>query len=318
MQNSNNTIWNIGATAELDVGGRIEINSDSSKLINDQGSVIASLILVQGSSSVGAVCSTNESCFTFNNVGNAIVNNFVNAWVFSGNGQATVRYNGNAELNDSFTSFSNILICGSTGSTTSGISDFGAATISPTSCSPCSIVLPVELINFSAIAWGERQVKLNWQTASEINNDYFTIERSQNGLEWGEVMRIDGTGNSSSPLGYSTIDAEPHVGLSYYRLKQTDFDGKFKYSLIRSVGIEKLTNLQIELHPNPVSIQIVIRGDSSELEEITIYTMLGQDVTLLAQKIERNDAKLVLNISQLSPGIYYIKTKTAASKIYKQ
>ena len=178
--------------------------------------------------------------------------------------------------------------------------------------------LPIELLNFNASPINNEIVQLKWQTASENNNDYFTIERSKNGTTWEQVALVDGAGNSSSLLSYSISDSHLYIGISYYRLKQTDFDGQFEYSEIRSVNIERLENSQIEMYPNPVKNQITIFANSTELAEITIYNALGQDVTLLALKIEKSSRKLVLDVSSLSSGIYYIKTKTTANKVYKQ
>lgn len=178
--------------------------------------------------------------------------------------------------------------------------------------------LPIELLNFNASPINNEIVQLQWQTASENNNDYFTIERSKNGTTWEELALVDGAGNSSSLLSYSTSDTRPYIGISYYRLKQTDFDGQFEYSEIRSINIERLENSQIEMYPNPFKNQITILANSTELAEITIYNALGQDVTLLALKIEQFSGKLVLDVSSLSSGIYYVKTKTTANKVYKQ
>ena len=179
------------------------------------------------------------------------------------------------------------------------------------------VPLPVELINFIAHVQ-DNWVNLKWQTASEINNDYFTIEKSQNGVVWEQTKKINGAGNSSSQLSYSTVDRQPFLGVSYYRLKQTDFDGQFEYSQIRSINIELSDNSQIEIYPNPTNNKITVMGNQNELEDIIIYNTLGQDVTLLTQQIENNKIKVVIDLTKLSSGIYYIKTKTTANKLYKQ
>lgn len=181
-----------------------------------------------------------------------------------------------------------------------------------------NVPLPIELLSFSAINIKNEQIKLNWQTASELNNDYFTIEHSKNGFDWEEVIRIDGAGNSSSLLSYSTIDNNPFDGVSYYRLKQTDFDGQFEYSQIISVTIQQLVNSQMEIYPNPATNQIIIKGSSSELEEITFFNALGQDVTSLISQIATNKNKLIIDVSNLNTGMYFVKTKTTANKMYKQ
>ena len=94
--------------------------------------------------------------------------------------------------------------------------------------------LPVELISFTASLEGSNAI-LNWITASEINSDYFEIERSLDGINFESISMIDGAGNSNHQLSYSDIDYNVDllgVSVFYYRLKQTDFDGSYSYSQI--------------------------------------------------------------------------------------
>jgi hypothetical protein len=95
---------------------------------------------------------------------------------------------------------------------------------------PCTIagILPIELLSFTPSIKPDR-IELNWTTGSEINNDYFTLERSRDLYGWEVLGFVEGAGNSSTPLSYSFSDLRPLDGLAYYRLKQTDFDGKFEY-----------------------------------------------------------------------------------------
>ena len=181
----------------------------------------------------------------------------------------------------------------------------------------CQTILPIELLNFDAKING-RVIDLTWETISEITNDYFTVECSKNCIQWTEVVQIEGAGNSSQTLTYNTIDKNPYYGLSYYRLKQTDFDGQFDYSQIISVNTELTNNSQIEIYPNPTNNNITLVGNKNELEDISIYNTLGQDITLLTQQLEINKSKVIIDLTRLNSGIYYIKTKTTANKVYKQ
>lgn len=95
------------------------------------------------------------------------------------------------------------------------------------SLNPCT--LPIELIEFDA-EYSEDQTELYWKTATEINNDYFTVERSKDGEQWNKIEYVEGAGNSNEELQYEIKDENPHAGLNYYRLKQTDYDGKYSYS----------------------------------------------------------------------------------------
>lgn len=87
---------------------------------------------------------------------------------------------------------------------------------------------PIDLINFDAKT-NTNGIQLHWSTATEINNDYFTLERSIDGNNWEILAYVEGAGNSNQQLNYEYTDEYPYHGISYYRLKQTDFDGKFEY-----------------------------------------------------------------------------------------
>lgn len=109
-------------------------------------------------------------------------------------------------------------------------------------------VLPVELVSFFASSSNDG-VQLVWKTASELNNDYFTIERSNGGEKFEEVLKVKGMGTKVTETSYSSKDTAPFKGISYYRLKQTDFDGRFSYSNVVSVSIDG-TDLW-SVFPNP-------------------------------------------------------------------
>jgi hypothetical protein len=113
--------------------------------------------------------------------------------------------------------------------------------------------LPIELLSFTATI-EQDDVALNWVTASEINNQFFTIERSSNGIDF-EIISIIASqaefGNSNKTLYYSALDTQPLDGMNYYRLKQTDFDGKFEYSQVIAIAFSKQKNISFDLFPNP-------------------------------------------------------------------
>jgi hypothetical protein len=110
--------------------------------------------------------------------------------------------------------------------------------------------LPIELVYFSAVAEQDQDV-LEWQTASQINNDFFTIERSTDAMSWQTVTRVEAAGNSLQTNHYSSIMNETLHGIYYYRLKQTDYNKRFSYSSI--VSVERKTVEDLLLFPNPVS-----------------------------------------------------------------
>ena len=144
------------------------------------------------------------------------------------------------------------------------------------------VPLPIELLSFDAKPV-DRKVHLYWKTASEINNDFFTVERSASDLIWDEVLRRDGAGNSNTTIAYEDWDLAPLEGWSYYRLKQTDFDGSFTYSEPVAVWIEPEDGQgDIFVYPNPSSTGSFFLRLPAFLQETqvnaTLYDMQGRAI----------------------------------------
>lgn len=133
------------------------------------------------------------------------------------------------------------------GGSAGGYSSVAELVLDHTSCT----TLPIELVYFNATL-DDNSVTLEWQTATETNNDYFTIEKSSDGFVFEEVARIKGAGYSSDYINYSFTDHRPYFGISYYRLKQTDYDWQFTYSSLQSVNFEIDFATTLTIYPNPV------------------------------------------------------------------
>ena len=103
------------------------------------------------------------------------------------------------------------------------------------------VTLPITLVSFEAKPY-QKDVKVSWQTASEIENDYFTVERSVNGKDFSDIARVDGAGNSSHTINYFTMDTDFNRTILYYRLKLTSFNGEETYSNIASVDMSQTQN----------------------------------------------------------------------------
>lgn len=115
-------------------------------------------------------------------------------------------------------------------------------------------VLPIELIDFSAIVLANNTVNIKWQTATEKNNNFFEVERSIDGIGFETIATIKSKsldGNSLQTLNYEVIDENPQKDISYYRLKQTDFSGKYTFSKYISISINKENNVSFIIFPNP-------------------------------------------------------------------
>lgn len=110
--------------------------------------------------------------------------------------------------------------------------------------------LPVELINFTAISENNR-VKLTWSTASELNNDFFEVEKSTDGDIWNVIATIKGKGTSGQLNNYIAYDHQPANGINYYRISQHDFDGTVKKSSIKNVKVNVTKVANVTIYPNP-------------------------------------------------------------------
>ena len=141
--------------------------------------------------------------------------------------------------------------------------------------------LPVELTSFNA-ALKFDIVELKWSTASELNNDHFTIERSTDLENFQVVATIPGNGTSNVLHHYYTLDPNPVYGRSYYRLKQTDYEGKYSYSDVRLIDYEGPKFSSLRAYPNPLSgsnLTIVITGLKDQTTvPVVIYNVQGQIV----------------------------------------
>lgn len=178
------------------------------------------------------------------------------------------------------------------------------------------ISLPVELLYYTAVKTGN-VVRLDWVTLTEINNDYFTVERSVDGTYFTELARISGHGNTADRKEYIFTDLNPNLGKNYYRLRQTDFDGKETIEGIRWVTFDAEDASEFKLHPNPNEGQLIYLNFNSQtassLIGISIYDTKGdlQYEKLVNQFFEENELiRLELTI-ELSPGIYLVVLNTA-------
>lgn len=176
--------------------------------------------------------------------------------------------------------------------------------------------LPIELLKFDATAVNNRWVKLDFETATETNNAYFVIERSQDGINWEEVEELAGAGTTLTPQYYTATDHSPYLGTSYYRLKQTDFDGSFSYSPIVSVTLSKSIDADISIFPNPTKDILNIQGTQEVLGNISILNTLGQEVSSRISKVAYSNST-VIDLSGLENGIYLIRVANRTYKVRK-
>jgi Secretion system C-terminal sorting domain len=195
-------------------------------------------------------------------------------------------------------------------------------TATPTSgiaASPiCFSVLPIELMSFNAKCT-DHNVNITWSTASETNNDYFTVERSQDGETWEIVAVMPGAGNSNTTLYYSAIDSKPYADNTYYRLKQTDFNGNFKYFDPVAATCNSDVADYFILKPNPANNEVTCSVFASEDNNVTvgIINYLGQKILLQNYNLTKGSNDLKLDVSQFSNGVYTVIVYSAKGDLVK-
>lgn len=161
--------------------------------------------------------------------------------------------------------------------------------------------LPVELISMT----GSQQDGINhirWETATELNNDFFILERSQDGINWAELARIDGAGTTTSSVSYRYEDANPFEKVSYYRLAQTDVNGTVEQH--ESISIKSQTNLEPYVYVvNPEDGHLYFSGTYY----FELYNTMGQKV--------RSGMDHRMNMESIGTGVYILKIGNFTQKV---
>lgn len=175
--------------------------------------------------------------------------------------------------------------------------------------------LPVELIRFTAVAQQDNVV-LNWSTASEVNNAYFILERSQDGINFTKLGQVAGAGNSNKLQNYTFLDQQPLPGTSYYRLKQVDTNATFKYSKLVSVTRNNEVQL-VQFYPNPAVANVAASFTAHEDEKamVLVQDMKGRTVKSVHVNILKGVNKIDINLTDLASGVYIISIKSAKMEI---
>ena len=176
-----------------------------------------------------------------------------------------------------------------------------------------STVLPIELTALTATCDG-RKALVEWTTASERNNDYFSLERSDDAINFTEIARIAGAGNSIAPLDYSYTDYGVHGGDNYYRLVQVDYDGTRTASeIVVANCIEASGKPEVLAYPNPFNGELTVELEnfSNRPARIDVYDMLGRLVYTEEVGAPQNSYQTVLHFGNLPDATYTVRVGTA-------
>jgi len=207
---------------------------------------------------------------------------------------------------------------GTTGTATNGsvvslgpVTAFGPFTLgSLTAENP----LPITLLSFQAVR-EENHVKLTWEVADELNNDFFTVERSANGKDFETLFTEPGAGVRGGYKKYEIEDPTPLEGLSYYRLSQTDFDGTRTYFDVVRVNFSDLIEPEPIVFPNPIlrsePVSIQFLAPEEDQLRVTFVNTLGQIVNSSMHKLGRGFNYLSVPVDWTEGGIYFIKLESS-------
>jgi hypothetical protein len=182
--------------------------------------------------------------------------------------------------------------------------------------------LPVSLLCFSATT-DNKVVNLQWETTTEVRNDHFIVERSSDAMLFAEMDRVEGAGYSNHLIRYNWVDQNPLTGVSYYRLKQVDFDGRITYSKIINIEVKKY--ISFKLYPNPSDGSIIYLSFSEELDcenlHISVESMGGRNVWVAGKSpgsnAFSNHILLLKPGNKLMPGSYIVSL-TCGNDVFRQ
>ncbi len=168
-----------------------------------------------------------------------------------------------------------------------------------------STPLPINLVTFEG-SFKEKKTTLNWKTASERNNQGFTIERSANGKNFESIGEVKGAGNSNTVQNYTFIDENPLNGVNYYRLRQRDFDGKTDFSKVITVLGNQSGGIFVKNTVAADRLDITVNSDDATV--VSIFNVAGQVV--LSESVQGTQS---LYVGNLAAGVYFIRTETGAA-----
>lgn len=195
-----------------------------------------------------------------------------------------------------------------------GLSTAGSITLDNSVVTRTALVtLPIELVSFFSECINQ-QVILKWSTVSESNNDYYSIERSVDGANWVVAGKMAAVGNSTTLKSYSYTDIPPMAADVYYRLKQTDINGRHKYfkTIIAKNCKGGLTTLDIYPNPATQAINLIFNGHKDQVQSIDIYNATGNRVYSTTRY------QSMIDISDKPSGIYTLHLKVASKSIIKK
>ncbi|MBP7807718.1 MAG: T9SS type A sorting domain-containing protein [Bacteroidia bacterium] len=180
-----------------------------------------------------------------------------------------------------------------------------------------AVPLPIELTSFDVFVTGD-SVNLTWITATEKNNDYFIVEKSSDAINFAEVEKVNGAGNSNKSLSYGATDVNPLKGTSYYRLKQVDFDGSISYSKLKTISFnEEMSDFSVI--PNPANDEVTIKFNCKSVANEMIHVYNHRGDLVLSKEVQCSEGinNTTIDVSGMNKGLYFVFLNTGEN-FYKQ
>jgi hypothetical protein len=188
-------------------------------------------------------------------------------------------------------------------------------------------VLPVKLTDLSASINSAAKVEIKWTTETELNNDFFTIEKSSNGLDYKAIGSVRGAGTTNNSHDYSFTDNHPYEGSAYYRLKQNDFDGKHEYFGPITIHYEKKENggCVMKVYPNPCmgKCNVTLEDcNESEKDYIEVEMLDASGIKVHSHvPVREQNGNFNFEIdthNYLKPGVYIVRGANKSEQYHKK
>lgn len=178
-----------------------------------------------------------------------------------------------------------------------------------------AVLMPIEISRW-VVTNLEESVLLEWTTASEDNNNYFTVERSLDGITWTALGKLQGAGTTSMSHSYSFEDTKPLSGISYYRIRQTDFNGESTCSSVKSVNRPRSQEDLFKAYTIADKNYFVVEGDMIAACAIEVYDVQGRKITKVSYHTSAT-SRVNIDAGNLPMGTYIIKTCNVSKRVVK-
>ncbi|MFI5192747.1 MAG: T9SS type A sorting domain-containing protein [Chitinophagales bacterium] len=307
--------YNITGAAAIKVTAKLSgaPTSFSQMYISEYSGIPTSDPLDQNSVAIGnaAAVSSGSKTTTYNN--ELVYGASIGA---SGTLSVGAGFNSRSTANNNIIEDKNAVAVGSYNSTFTSAGGNWIAQMATFITTSSIIILPIDLLSFTGRC-NNGHIVLAWSTASEMNNDYFTIERSEDGSNWKGIGTVKSAGNSSVIQNYSLTVDETNNQISYFRLKQTDLDGQFKYFNTLQVNNCYKDDMGLNIYPNPSNGRSLfgrLNLKANEAYTIEIFDNLGKMISRLASI----QPEFTVNFPQTLPsGVYFAKISSATFSTVK-